>query len=158
MAACAAFFGVPAWLAGCGGLAREPAMTRERLEALVVRIGKPLGGEPGAVGFEFDGVGIVCASDLEYDRMRLVAPVLGTPVLQPRDLAIVLSANYYTTLDARYALSQGRIFAVYLHPLSSLDEAQLRSAIEQVANLVKNYGKSYSSGGLEEAPAGGAPL
>jgi hypothetical protein len=36
------------------------------------------------------------------------------------------------------------LYAVFLHPLSTLDPRQLESALDQVASLVRNYGTTFS--------------
>ena len=64
----------------------------------------------------------------------------------------MLVANFHNALDARYAVSNGNVFAAFLHPLSSLEENDLRSALRQVSQLVANFGTTYSSGGLQFAP------
>ena len=69
----------------------------------------------------------------------------------------MLVANFHAALDARYAVTDGTVVAVYVHPLASLQANELRSALRQVANLAANFGTSYSSGelgfGPENAPA-----
>ena len=60
----------------------------------------------------------------------------------------MMQANFDTTLDARYALAEGRVWAVYIHPLASLRDAQLLSGIGQTVNAALSYGTLYSSGAL----------
>ncbi len=100
---------------------------------------------PNVVEFEFDGVAIACVSDATHDRMRLIAPIANLESLDSVHLEILLTANFHTTLDARYALSEGIIYSAFLHPLSTLTRAQLESAIRQVSALSRNFGSSYSS-------------
>ena len=57
--------------------------------------------------------------------MRLIAPVAKRESLQATHLEILLRANFHTTLDARYALSNGIVYAAFLHPLSTLTRIQL---------------------------------
>ncbi|NJL83304.1 MAG: hypothetical protein HC890_10765, partial [Chloroflexaceae bacterium] len=59
------------------------------------------------------------------------------------------------TLDARYAVSNGVVFAAFVHPLSTLDERDFLSALRQVSQLVRNFGTSYSSGALSFGPGEG---
>ena len=91
------------------------------------------------------GVPIACVSDATHDRMRLIAPVAKLEALQPAPLGVLLVANFHTTLDARYAISDDIVYAAYLHPLSTLTRAQLESAVRQVAALSRNFGSTYSS-------------
>ncbi|MEE8126039.1 MAG: hypothetical protein V3T42_09525, partial [Nitrospirales bacterium] len=50
--------------------------------------------------------------------------------------------------DARYAVSQGILYSAFIHPLSTLDEGMLKSAMDQVANLALSFGSEYTSGSL----------
>jgi hypothetical protein len=43
-------------------------------------------------------------------------------------------------------VAEGRVWAVFLHPLSPLDDAQLVSGIGQTVNIALTYGTLYSSG------------
>lgn len=82
-------------------------------------------------------------------------------------MEIILVANFHTALDARYAVANGAVVSVFVHPLSSLQEADLRSGLCQVATLANNFGTSHSSGALgfgdegeprKVSPAGEASL
>ena len=99
-----------------------------------------------AAEFVFDGVRMAVVSDVEADRMRLIAPIVETRELDPEHYRIMLIANFHSALDARYATSGGVVFAAFLHPLSSLRERDLDSALRQVANLARSFGTDYSSG------------
>ncbi|MBW2687239.1 MAG: hypothetical protein JRE19_15185 [Deltaproteobacteria bacterium] len=58
------------------------------------------------------------------------------------------AANFHSALDARYAISGEWLYSIYLHPLESLSDGELRSAVSQVVMLVKTYGTTYSSAGI----------
>lgn len=126
----------------CTGSTRAP-MSRERMESLIAESSSDYEGSPGAVQFTFDGVGMACISDTGHDRMRIVAPITART-----ELDLMLIANYHSSLDARYSVSQGIVYSAFLHPLSSLTEGQLASALRQVATLAKTFGSTYSSGEL----------
>jgi hypothetical protein len=129
----------------CLGCVTTALMSQESLAAHIDRVAGPIEVSSGAVRFEYQGVTMLCISDVTYDRMRLVAPIAKREDVEPLQLEIMLSANYHTSLDARYALSEGIVYAAFLHPLSTLDPADLESAIRQVAALARNFGSSYSS-------------
>jgi len=97
------------------------------------------------IQFEYEGVAMACVSDATHDRMRLIAPIAQAEALEPEHLGILLVANFHTTLDARYAVSENLVYATFLHPLSSLSQGQLESAIRQVSALSRNFGSTYSS-------------
>jgi hypothetical protein len=60
----------------------------------------------------------------------------------------MMQANFDTALDARYAIAQGRIWGVFIHPLAELEREQLISGIAQTVNLARTYGTLYSGGAI----------
>lgn len=142
---------------GCATPAPQP-MSQERLEAL---IGASAGGVEdggGMLRFVYGGVAMACVSDVAHDRMRIVAPIVEAGRVSPEVLTILMTANFHTTLDGRYAMSEGVVYAVYLHPLSSLGPTQLESALRQVASLARTFGTSFSSGELNFGATPGEAL
>lgn len=141
-------------VAGCNkagtpdGAASGLSMTQESLERTVKLLGTEVTGGGGLVRLVYKGVPMVLISDAVHDRMRIVAPAAEASKMTPAQKTAVLEANYHTALDARYAADGDILYAAFIHPLSSLSEKELRSAIEQVANLAATYGDSYSSGEL----------
>ncbi|MCG8433616.1 MAG: YbjN domain-containing protein [Gammaproteobacteria bacterium] len=125
-----------------------PRMTQQRLEAVIRGLGAESDGGGGVLRFIYEGVPLVCVSDSENDRMRIVAPIVAVDQLEPEQVLIMLAANYHSALDARYAISEGMAYGVFIHPLSPLTEAEVESAVRQVTNLVKTFGTTYSSGAL----------
>lgn len=105
-------------------------------------------GPPGAIQTRIDGINVYLISDPENDRMRLVTPISMVEAVDPRVNEILLRANFYSTLDARYAVSDGVIYATFLHPMSSLSPELLSSALAQVLSLTKTFGSSFSGGEL----------
>lgn len=103
-------------------------------------------GRGGVVEFEFDGVKMACVSDAKARRMRIIAPIRQFSQVSAEQFRIAMEANFHTALDARYATSRGILYAVYLHPLEPLDEAEVVSALSQVAKLARSFGTNYSSG------------
>lgn len=123
-------------------------MTQARLEAIIREVTGTAEGQAGFVRFVVDGVAMACISDVRHDRMRIIAPIVEASTLTPAQTERILEANFHTALDARYATSRGRLYAVFVHPLSGLTEAELRGAIRQVSALAKTFGTTYSSGEL----------
>jgi len=130
-------------------------MNQRRLESILKEEGGELTGVPGQVEFVFANVRMACISDPPHDRMCIIAPIVGESEASPEQMRVMLEANFYTTLDGRYAIRGGLIYAAYIHPLSSLHDDEVRSALRQVANLVKSFGTSYSSGDLRFGRAAG---
>ena len=105
-------------------------------------------GEKGVVQFSYNKISMYLISDVKHDRMRVIAPIAEYKKLSREHLDAMLESNYHKSLDARYAVSDGVLYSAYIHPLSMLSEQQLRSAVQQVANLAKSFGNEYSSGSL----------
>ncbi|KIG17092.1 hypothetical protein DB30_03689 [Enhygromyxa salina] len=95
------------------------------------------------------GIPMACLTDPNFDRMRFIAPVTELSKIDEETKDAVLEANFHTALDARYASSNGLLFAAFIHPLSSLEATLATSALEQVASLVQTFGSHYSGGTLE---------
>ena len=107
---------------------------------------------------------LMVITDENANRMRIMMPIQPFDPEKAEDLQtalIALHANYDRALDARYAISDGFLWSAFIHPLGSLTEEDLDSALRQVQTLRKNTGTTYSSGALifgggqgqaEEAP------
>lgn len=137
-----------AWLlvaaVGCATSAPGP-MSQELLATHIEEIAGDTAVSGNLVEFRYDGVAMACVSDASHDRMRLIAPIARRDAIEATYLEIMLIANFHTTLDARYAIGEGIVYAAFLHPLSSLTRVQLESAIRQVSALARNFGSSFSS-------------
>lgn len=131
----------------CAATAQE-TMTQNRLHDLIVDIGTDVMISGNTVQFTINDVRLICISDSAADRMRILSPIIELSEIDGEQLLLALAANYHTVLDARYALSEGVIYAAYIHPLSSLSEGELLSAISQVATARITFGNEYSSGAL----------
>ncbi|MEO1272042.1 MAG: hypothetical protein AAFX99_28430 [Myxococcota bacterium] len=98
--------------------------------------------------FTLERVALACMTDLHHDRMRFIAPIMEVDELTNAQVVHILEANFHTALDARYATSHGVLYAVFIHPLSSLIEEDARSGLRQVVSLVRTFGTHYTSGEL----------
>ena len=122
-----------------------PAMNLGRLEMGLLRAGKIIDGRPGYWRFLYREREMLCVADPYHNRMRIMAPVADESELSHSDLHAALSANFGRALDARYALSDGILWSIFLHPLGGLREGQLLDAISQVEQLAENFGTTYAS-------------
>lgn len=99
--------------------------------------------------FQLQGRSIVVVANEQHNRMRIITPITQVQELSSDQLVKMMVANYHSALDARYAINQqGVVVAVFLHPLTSLQQQDFRSALNQVANLAETFGTDYSSGEL----------
>ena len=129
-------------------MSENGGMTQEALTEVIGSIDAGASGPPGAIEFTHDGVRMACISDTTHGRMRIIAPVRAVSELSAAQVAAILEANFHSTLDARYATSQGVLYAAFIHPLAPLTPRQIESAARQVASLVRSFGSTYSSGEL----------
>jgi hypothetical protein len=83
--------------------------------------------------------------DEEHNRMRVMAPVGELREMDAEFLSILLQANFDRALDARYSLRGKELWAVFVHPLSTLASDDLGLFVDQVVALVKNTGSTYAS-------------
>lgn len=133
------------------------AMSSQRLDAILRRETTDIRGQDNQWQLTINGQQVVVLADEASDRMRIVTPIIPAAQLNPEQVGNVLIANFHTTLDARYAVTDGLLVAAFMHPLSSLQADDLRSALHQVVKLSENFGTSYASEGLSfgatQAPA-----
>ena len=130
-----------------------PPTTIEQLQGFLQQNAENIRVENGQLLFDFAGVTMSLLADPTNDRMRIIAPIAEVNQLDEGELEKMLIANFHTALDGRYTISNGIVFAAFIHPLSSLPKRDFRSALQQVSQLVKNFGTSYSSGDLLLAPS-----
>lgn len=123
----------------------EP-MTQQHLQNLIVEEGEDVVISGNVVHFSYHGVDLICISDSAADRMRIVSAIRPLSEVDGQQLLLAMAANFHTALDARYALSDGMIYAAYIHPLSPLTEQEFHSAVAQVATAASSFGDEYSSG------------
>ena len=127
-------------------------MTLDRLVAILGQETNDLRTENGQWLFTFEDRPMIALVDEAVNRMRIVTPIMAAEDLTGEQIQSILVANFHTTLDGRYAVTNGMVVATFVHPLSSLQENDLQSALRQVAQLAENFGSTYSSGELLLTP------
>lgn len=128
--------------------AQPGPMTIERLLSILVRLDPEAGPRAGGIGLTIADVPVVVFMDPAANRMRAVVPVASADGLGEDDMRRVLQANFDTALDARYAIAEGRLWSVYIHPLAELQPRQLISGLAQTVVLAQTYGTAYASGSV----------
>ena len=124
----------------------EAPMTLERLAAIVQAIDPEAELAGTAMQLSIQDIPIVIVTDPVADRMRAMVPIRSAEGLSPQELMRLMQANFDTALDARYAVAQGRLWGVYIHPLAALEREQFLSALIQTINVARTYGQTYSGG------------
>lgn len=124
----------------------EPPMTMARI-AQIVRVIDPEAVAQGtAIQFTIADIPVVLIADPLADRMRAMVPIRAAEGLDADELMRLMQANFDSALDARYAVAQGRLWGVFIHPLSPLKSEQLVSGLAQTVNVARTYGQTYSGG------------
>ena len=127
----------------------EPSMTAARLSAILLRLdpeARPVG---NGIEMTVDDLPVLVIVDARADRMRAMVPVRGADGMSEDEMLRVLQANFDSALDARYAVAQGRLWAVYIHPLAALERDQLISGIGQAVNAARTYGTLFTGGAMQ---------
>ena len=119
-----------------------------RIQNILENEATSIKGRLGYWQFRYNNITMLCITDEAANRMRLIAPVAKTVELSPEVLAACMSANFDRALDARYCTHEDQLWSAFIHPLREMTVRLFHSALDQVTNLVHNFGTSYSSGGL----------
>ena len=121
-------------------------MTVERMAELIQRIDEEAVQDGNTWLFHVGTLETILVYDEGADRMRVMIPINEADALPPEELERLLQANFDSALDARYAIANGLLWGVFIHPLSSLTDEDFLLGIGQTANVVTSFGTSYSSG------------
>ena len=124
----------------------EPPMTLLRMAEIIRAIDPEAQPAGNAIQFTLDDIPIIVIADQQADRMRAMVPIRSADGLDAAELMRLMQVNFDSALDARYAVAQGRLWGVYIHPLSPLEKDQLLSAFVQTINVARTYGQTYSGG------------
>lgn len=124
----------------------EPPMTYERLGKILFALDPET--QPLGPGFQMTVAGftVLVITDVNTDRMRAMVAIRSASDLTQEDLQRMMQANFDSTLDARYAIANGTLWAAFIHPLSPLEKDQLISGLAQTVNIAQTYGTLYSGG------------
>ncbi|QPH55243.1 hypothetical protein [Pontivivens ytuae] len=126
----------------------EEAMTVPRLAEILIALDPEARGNGSAFELTIAELPVTIFTDAGADRMRAMIPIRSAEGMSREELERAMQANFDTALDARYAVANGRLWAVYIHPLSPLEKDQLISGLGQLANIALTYGNEYSGGAL----------
>jgi len=124
----------------------EPAMTLQRLAQIVQALDPDVIARGPALEFTLDDIPVIVIADQRADRMRAMVPIASVEGLGEADLLRLMQANFDAALDARYAVAHGRLWGVFIHPLSPLEKDQFLSGLVQTITVAKTYGTAYTGG------------
>lgn len=120
-------------------------MTNYKIESVLTKVTDSVRGYPGYWEIIHKDRQLLCITDEAHNRMRIISPIVEVEALGKDLLLDVLTANFHAALDVKYAISQGFLWSVYIHPLKELEDSELESAVNQVVNAADNFGTSFSS-------------
>lgn len=136
----------------------EPHMTLPRMGEIVQALDPDAQFSGGGFSLVIDDIPVLIVTDVQANRMRAMVPIRSAETMTPEEMQRVMQANFDTALDARYAVAQGQLWGVYLHPFKELERDQLISGIAQTVNVAKTYGALYSSGAAQFGGGDGGNL
>lgn len=124
----------------------EPPMTMARLAEIVLALDPDVVARGAALEFTLDDIPVIVIADPLADRMRAMVPIASAEGLSEADLMRMMQANFDAALDARYAIAHGRLWGVFIHPLSPLEKDQFLSGLVQTITVARTYGTGYTGG------------
>jgi len=124
------------------------AMNNDKLNGIIYTLSDTVQGENGSWQFIIDDLAFMCITDQLHNRMRIISPIAEMGEVTDEELLRCMEANFHSALDARYAISDGILWAAFIHPLQELTKDQVISAITQVYSTAQTFGSYYSSGEL----------
>jgi len=123
-------------------------MTSKKLFTTMAKEGQIIEQEGNSWQIQFHKTTLMTVVDENANRMRIICPIVEEKEVKKEHLIACMSANFHSVLDAKYALYNGYLWAIYVHPLQELTEEQVIQAMYQVRNAVATYGTDYQGGGL----------
>ena len=121
-------------------------MTAERLIRIAFEIDPDANLVNNTVELSIEDIPVLLVLAPAADRMRAMVPISSADGLSQADLLRISQANFDSALDARYAVAQGRLWSVFIHPLAPLERDQFLSGLVQTVNLARTYGQTYTGG------------
>ncbi|GGD17206.1 hypothetical protein [Hyunsoonleella pacifica] len=123
-------------------------MNNEKLQEIYTSVSDSINGNPGGWQFFIKEVPIISITDTNHNRMRIISPIADSNSLNDELIKAALVANFHTALDVKYAVSDGVLWSVFIHPLKELSEHQVKDAVSQVYYANINFGTTFTSTSL----------
>lgn len=123
-------------------------MTNEILEEIYTSVSDSINGRLGGWRFYVDKVPMMSITDSAHNRMRIISPIGNSKNLNEALIKAALVANFHTALDVKYAVSDGVLWSVFIHPLKELTAHQVKDAVSQVYHANVNFGTTFASTSL----------
>lgn len=121
-------------------------MTADSLKTLIEKFDEKAVASGNGVTFAINERELFLVYDENADRMRVITPIAQSGIASDEVLIRMMQANYDAVLDVRYAMANDIIWAVFIHPLSSLTQKEFLSGVAQTVTAAETFGTSYTSG------------
>lgn len=120
-------------------------MDNNKLQEIIQKNADTLDGISGNWKFLYKEIPMLCVTDQNNNRMRIISPITESDNLDKDLLLDAMTANFHSALDVKYAISNGILWSAFVHPLKELSTEQVESAISQVYYAAKTFGTTFSS-------------
>ncbi len=129
----------------CINTVSSQEMGNSKLNEIFTSLSDTIQGENGRWQFIINDVMLVCLTDTNHNRMRIISPITESDNLDEDQKTLALLANFHTALDVKYAISDNVLWSVFIHPLKELTIDQVKDAVSQVYSANVTFGSSYTS-------------
>ncbi len=123
-------------------------MNNASLNEIITAVSDSIQGNNGRWQFSIKNTPFICITDPANNRMRIISPIVESNKLDDELKTNALAANFHTALDVKYAISEGILWSVFIHPLKELTKLQVEDAISQVFFANRTFGTIYTSTNL----------
>lgn len=130
------------------GVMAGQTMDNKTMAEILDSVTDSLDGMAGFWQLTYNDRMMLVITDESHDRMRIISPIAVMDDVSDEEVELAMAANFHSTLDVRYAISDEIMWAAFIHPLSALSEGQVRDALLQVYRAAETFGGSYSSSEL----------
>ncbi|MEO1154058.1 MAG: hypothetical protein AAFV31_05335 [Pseudomonadota bacterium] len=127
----------------------DPPMDFPRMAEIAGALDPDASVQGNAIQLTIDDIPVLIITDPLADRMRAMVPIRSAAGIEADEMRRLMQANFDSALDARYAVANGRLWGVFIHPMRALERDQLISGIAQTVNIAKTYGTLYSGGAMQ---------
>lgn len=140
--------GEAAVAAETGNSPTAAVMTPEAMADLVTSFDPEAQVRDNLISFTLQKRKVLIVHDAKNNRMRALTPIARAAILDDAIMMRMLQANYDSVLDVRYAVADDLVWAAFIHPLGSLEQEDLLSAIAQLVTSAETFGTTFASGAM----------
>ena len=121
------------------------SMDNKGLEKVIISMTDSIAGSPGQWRFKVGDMWMMCVTDANHNRMRIITPIIDIDEMNDGELEKCMEANFHSALDVKYCISDGVLWSAFIHPMKELSPKQVEDAIKQVYTASATFGTIYTS-------------